>query len=74
MAEIECMSKILIVDDNKINLQIAKMVLEKKLAYEVVCTESGINELENYAQSMNPFGVARYNDAGFRRNRNVEGR
>lgn len=38
--------KILVIDDDEMNLQIAKMVLEKKLACEVVCASSGIDGLE----------------------------
>lgn len=33
--------KILVIDDDEMNLQIAKMVLEKKLACEVVCASNG---------------------------------
>jgi len=38
--------KILVIDDDEMNLQIAKMVLEKKLSCEVVCAASGIDGLE----------------------------
>ena len=38
--------KILVIDDDEMNLQIAKMVLEKKLACEVICAASGFEGLE----------------------------
>ena len=38
--------KILVVDDDEMNLQIAKMILERKLACEVICASSGFDGLE----------------------------
>ena len=38
--------KILVIDDDEMNLQIAKMVLERKLACEVVCASNGFDGLE----------------------------
>lgn len=38
--------KILVIDDDEMNLQIAKMILEKKLSCEVICTDNGKDGLE----------------------------
>lgn len=38
--------KVLVIDDDEMNLQIAKMVLEKKLACEVICADNGFDGLE----------------------------
>ena len=38
--------KILIIDDDEMNLQIAKMILEKKLPCEVLCADNGIDGLD----------------------------
>ena len=38
--------KILIIDDDEMNLQIAKMILERKLPCEVICADNGIDGLE----------------------------
>lgn len=38
--------KILVIDDDEMNLQIAKMILERKLPCEVVCAASGVDGLE----------------------------
>ena len=38
--------KILIIDDDEMNLQIAKMILEKKLPCEVICANNGIDGLD----------------------------
>ena len=38
--------KILVIDDDEMNLQIAKMILEKKLSCEVICASSGVDGLE----------------------------
>ena len=38
--------KILVIDDDEMNLQIAKMILEKKLACEVICAASGVEGLD----------------------------
>ena len=38
--------KILVIDDDEMNLQIAKMILEKKLACEVVCAANGFDGLK----------------------------
>lgn len=37
---------ILVIDDDEMNLQIAKMILEKKLSCKVLCAKSGIEGLE----------------------------
>ena len=37
--------KILLIDDDEMNLQIAKMILERKLPCEVICADSGIKGL-----------------------------
>jgi len=38
--------KILVIDDDEMNLQIAKMILEKKLSCEVICTDNGKDGVE----------------------------
>lgn len=38
--------KILVIDDDEMNLQIAKMILEKKLSCEVICSYNGKDGLE----------------------------
>ena len=38
--------KILVIDDDEMNLQIAKMILEKKLSCEVICASNGFDGLE----------------------------
>lgn len=38
--------KILVIDDDEMNLQIAKMILERKLPCEVICASGGIDGLE----------------------------
>lgn len=38
--------KILVIDDDEMNLQIAKMILERKLSCEVICAASGVDGLE----------------------------
>ena len=38
--------KILVIDDDEMNLQIAKMILERKLPCEVICAASGFDGLE----------------------------
>ncbi|MBD3878201.1 MAG: response regulator [Quinella sp. 1Q5] len=38
--------KILVIDDDEMNLQIAKMILERKLPCEVLCADNGIDGLE----------------------------
>ena len=38
--------KILVIDDDEMNLQIAKMILERKLPCEVVCAANGVDGLE----------------------------
>ena len=38
--------KILVIDDDEMNLQVAKMILEKKLSCEVLCAASGFEGLE----------------------------
>jgi len=38
--------KILVIDDDEMNLQIAKMILEKKLACEVICASNGVEGLD----------------------------
>ena len=37
---------ILVIDDDEMNLQIAKMILEKKLPCEVLCAENGLDGIE----------------------------
>ena len=38
--------KLLVIDDDEMNLQIAKMILERKLPCEVICAASGVDGLE----------------------------
>lgn len=38
--------RILIIDDDEMNLQIARMILERKLDCEVICADSGVDGLE----------------------------
>ncbi len=38
--------KILVIDDDEMNLQIAKMILEKKLSCEIICTDNGKDGVE----------------------------
>ena len=38
--------KVLVIDDDEMNLQIAKMVLERKLSCEVLCAASGLDGLD----------------------------
>ena len=38
--------KILVIDDDEMNLQIAKMIFEKKLSCEVICTDNGKDGVE----------------------------
>lgn len=39
-------SVILIIDDDKMNLKVAKVILERKLACRVICTDNGIVGLD----------------------------
>ena len=38
--------KVLVIDDDEMNLQIAKMILERKLPCEVICADNGIEGLD----------------------------
>lgn len=38
--------KILVIDDDEMNLKVAKVILERKLACQVICTDNGIVGLD----------------------------